>query len=48
MKAVENLATNDLEKVDEVSLHDMLSSLSTALDLIDLNLYDHHNRVCYI
>lgn len=31
-----------------VSLFDMLSSLSGALDLIDLNLIDHHNRVCYI
>jgi HD-GYP domain-containing protein (c-di-GMP phosphodiesterase class II) len=31
-----------------VSLFDMLSSLSTALDLIDFELIDHHNRVCYI
>lgn len=31
-----------------VSLFDMLSSLSTALDLIDIELIDHHNRVCYI
>lgn len=31
-----------------VSLFDMLSSLSTALDLIDIDLIDHHNRVCYI
>ena len=32
----------------QVSLFDMLSSLSTALDLIDIELIDHHNRVCYI
>lgn len=31
-----------------VSLFDMLSSLSVALDLIDFELIDHHNRVCYI
>ncbi|MBT5028630.1 MAG: HD domain-containing protein [Nitrospinaceae bacterium] len=31
-----------------VSLFDMLSSLSAALDLIDFELIDHHNRVCYI
>ncbi len=31
-----------------VSLFDMLSSLSAALDLIDFELFDHHNRVCYI
>jgi HD-GYP domain-containing protein (c-di-GMP phosphodiesterase class II) len=31
-----------------VSLFDMLSSMSAALDLIDFNLIDHHNRVCYI
>ncbi|MZH03530.1 MAG: HD domain-containing protein [Nitrospinae bacterium] len=31
-----------------VSLFDMLSSLSMALDLIDIELIDHHNRVCYI
>lgn len=31
-----------------VSIFDMLSSLSTALDLIDIELIDHHNRVCYI
>ncbi len=32
----------------QVSLFDMLSSLSMALDLIDIELIDHHNRVCYI
>ena len=31
-----------------VSLFDMLASLSTALDMIDFELIDHHNRVCYI
>jgi HD-GYP domain-containing protein (c-di-GMP phosphodiesterase class II) len=31
-----------------VSLFDMLSSLSAALALIDYELIDHHNRVCYI
>ncbi|MBT5469658.1 MAG: HD domain-containing protein [Nitrospina sp.] len=36
------------EEAISVSLSDMLFSLSTALDLIDINLYDHHNRVCYI
>jgi HD-GYP domain-containing protein (c-di-GMP phosphodiesterase class II) len=36
------------EEAISVSLSDMLFSLSTALDLIDVNLYDHHNRVCYI
>lgn len=39
--------TEDLDCVS-VSLFDMLSSLSTALDLIDIELIDHHNRVCYI
>jgi HD-GYP domain-containing protein (c-di-GMP phosphodiesterase class II) len=31
-----------------VSLFDMLSSMSAALDLIDFKLIDHHDRVCYI
>jgi HD-GYP domain-containing protein (c-di-GMP phosphodiesterase class II) len=31
-----------------VSLFDRLSSLSAVLDLIDFELIDHHNRVCYI
>jgi HD-GYP domain-containing protein (c-di-GMP phosphodiesterase class II) len=43
-----NKNSSDISTGVSVSLFDMLSCLSTALDLIDDELIDHHNRVCYI
>ena len=40
----ENLTTTDIS----ISSFDMVASLSTALDLIDPKLINHHKRVCYI
>ncbi len=42
------LRKEELPEVPEFSMFDMVNSLSTALDYIDISLFDHHKRVAFI